>query len=207
MKNKKKMPVFFTKKYWVENWKTSLINLAIYFAVFIALSLVDLLTKEYIFNNRAKDLDITDHYAVYKSNFIIFWSIFHRGTTISLGLPDWTLHFVSVLIFLTTLTVTLFFKDKSFRWTVVAFAMVSAGAFGNMYDRIAHGGVRDIIHLPWANGGTFNFADAWLVLGGIASLLSIIIVTFWVLPQKHNKESNTQLNLNDYNEVNFESQT
>ncbi|MBN0970703.1 signal peptidase II [Mycoplasma phocoeninasale] len=207
MKNKIKIPVFFTRKYWVENWKTSLINLGIYLAVFTALTLVDLLTKQFIFNNRAMELDVTNHYEVYRSNFIIFHSIFHRGTTISIGLPGWALDFVSVLIILSTLTITLFFKDKNFRWTVAAFAMVAAGAFGNMYDRVTFGGVRDIIHLPWANAGTFNFADAWLVFGGISSLVSIIIVTFWVLPKKNNKESNTKLNLEDFNEVNFESTT
>ncbi|TPR53687.1 signal peptidase II [Metamycoplasma neophronis] len=169
-----KRPEFFTKEYWKNNWKIILINLAIYLSVFIAGSLIDLLTKKYIYHTGYQGS--SPEYVVYSSGFIRFWSVFHAGTTIELGLGNVGLHIISILIMAGTLFITLFFKDKGYRWTIAALALVSAGSFGNMYDRFAFGGVRDIINLPWANYGTFNFADMWLVLGAIAALLSIIIL-------------------------------
>ena len=45
-----------------------------------------------------------------------------------------------------------------------------------MIDRFAfQGHVRDIIFLPWANRGTFNFADVDALTGTIIALVTLIV--------------------------------
>lgn len=52
----------------------------------------------------------------------------------------------------------------------VAFALITAGALGNILDRLFRGYVVDFAHLRgWP---VFNMADAWLVLG---ALLMIVV--------------------------------
>ena len=66
-------------------------------------------------------------------------------------------------------------------FTQLVFAAIVAGALGNLYDRLAFGGVRDMFHMlpgvplpfgwKWGNGTTdiypwiFNAADVFLVVG------------------------------------------
>lgn len=47
-------------------------------------------------------------------------------------------------------------------------ALVLGGAIGNLYDRLAHGGVTDFIDLYWRtwHWPTFNLADTAITIGG-----------------------------------------
>jgi signal peptidase II len=51
----------------------------------------------------------------------------------------------------------------------VAVAVISAGAAGNYWDRVAHGYVIDFVHV--ARWPVFNLADVYITLGGLALLL------------------------------------
>ncbi|PZW01599.1 signal peptidase II [Metamycoplasma auris] len=173
--NEAKKVKYFSKEYWKLNWKFILIDLAIFISVFLFFLMIDLVTKERIFKWEDKTKLIVDHKPVYESSFITFKSILHQGTT--LGFQENNLgflHFISFLIFFGALFAVTFIRDKKLIYITVFLAIVSAGAFGNMIDRFLFAGVRDIINLPWVNQGVFNFADVWLVLGGIGILVAII---------------------------------
>ncbi|WP_369085688.1 signal peptidase II [Metamycoplasma spumans] len=204
-KSNKKKPEIFTKEYWSKQWKNALINLAIYFSVLIAGILLDLLTKHFIYKEGYTGSS-PDH-IVYESSFIRLWSVFHAGTTLEIGLTMTGLHIVSILIILATMVITLFFRDKRYRWTVASIALVASGAFGNMYDRFAYGGVRDIINLPWANKGTFNIADTWLVFGAVTAFLSIAIISLinWYQSKKNKTEDTTSKNEKVDEDIEFNS--
>lgn len=88
------------------------------------------------------------------------------------------------------------------RATHFALAAILAGAMGNLYDRIAHGGVRDMllllpdVKLPWGlrwPGGLdevypwiFNLADVFLLVG----IALIVIRSF--LPSHHPQDPEPQ---------------
>jgi len=78
-------------------------------------------------------------------------------------------------------------------------AMVLAGALGNLYDRLVHGAVRDMLHLfpglslpfgwTWPGGNpelypwVFNLADVYLTVG----IALIVLRSLW--PRRHAAES------------------
>ena len=60
--------------------------------------------------------------------------------------------------------------------------MILAGALGNLVDRIAFGEVRDFVWLVIVNAYC-NFADFWIVIGGIMAILDMLFFNEWaVLP-------------------------
>lgn len=86
------------------------------------------------------------------------------------------------------------------RCTHVGLALILAGALGNLFDRVAFGGVRDMLHmlpgvelpfgLHWPGGGTecypwiFNVADVELI-AGVGLLL---VVSFFAKPAPAEKK-------------------
>ncbi|TPI01841.1 signal peptidase II [Mycoplasma struthionis] len=194
-KNKNFFTRMFGKEYWKAHWKSALINFSIYASIFIATVLIDLLTKNAWFIKGYRKEIPSDPY--YVSSFVRIWSVFHAGTTINLGLNNAMLHVVSIVIILATLIASLFIEDKKYRFVIAALAFIAGGSFGNMYDRFAFGGVRDIINLPWSNRGTFNFADLWLVIG---SILAVLLVAIFVLISviKSKKEAKNRELENEY---------
>jgi signal peptidase II len=65
------------------------------------------------------------------------------------------------------------------RAMLVGFGMIAGGAFGNLYDRLTYRVVRDFIDIRVEEWGfqwhTFNFADTWVVSGGILIALAVIL--------------------------------
>ena len=63
-----------------------------------------------------------------------------------------------------------------------ALAMISAGALGNLVDRLAFGYVRDFV---WMNlFGSYaccNFADFWIVLGVILAIIDVLFINDWAV--------------------------
>ncbi|ENY68828.1 Lipoprotein signal peptidase [Metamycoplasma auris 15026] len=180
---------YFSKEYWKINWKFILINLAIFFCVFLFFLMIDLVTKETIFKWADKSRLFVDSKWEAGGKFVTFRSVLHEGTT--LGFLETNLgflHFISFMIFFGAIFAVTFIKDKKLIYVTVFLAIVSAGAFGNMIDRFLFKGVRDIINLPWVNQGVFNFADVWLVLGGVGILVAIILeATFGYFKSKKAK--------------------
>ncbi|WP_045434131.1 signal peptidase II [Metamycoplasma canadense] len=183
---------YFSKEYWKQYWKKIVINLTIFFLVFLFLLAIDLITKEFIFKWENKEKKIVNTDYEIGNSFIIFKSVLHKGTTIGLFETNLTiLHIISFFIIFASLWATTFIKEKKSIIIVCFLAMVSAGSLGNMIDRFLFLGVRDIINLPWANKGVFNFADIWLVLGGVGTVVSITIINL-VNYFKTKKQNNNQ---------------
>lgn len=58
-------------------------------------------------------------------------------------------------------------------WQRVALALVTAGALGNLLDRLGHCSVTDfLLFQPGVALFVFNVADVWITIGVIALVLS-----------------------------------
>lgn len=86
--------------------------------------------------------------------------------------------FIGVSVIAVGVIVVLFARSRADAWVRhVAYALILAGALGNLYDRVRFAAVRDMLHLfpgtglwPWI----FNVADAVLMIGvGL-----ILLITF-----------------------------
>ena len=99
--------------------------------------------------------------------------------------------FIGVALLAVGAILTVFWRSRgASRWFGAALAMVLAGAIGNLYDRIVHGVVRDMlflfpdVNLPfgwhWPGGSRevypwiFNIADAALDVGVLLIVVQLI---------------------------------
>jgi signal peptidase II len=83
---------------------------------------------------------------------------------------------LSALAILAILIILIRTEDRSVLF-LVAMGLVSAGAVGNLWDRLMLGGVRDFLDFyVWdMHWPTFNLADSWICIGvGILVLLEIL---------------------------------
>jgi signal peptidase II len=110
----------------------------------------------------------------YAENRAIAFSMFHE-------LPD---HVRTPLIF--SLAGTALLALSSLAWgmrkqgmlRLLPFALILAGAIGNLQDRIAHGYVVDFIHVHWQESWSFpifNLADSLITVGTILLLLQTFL--------------------------------
>lgn len=88
---------------------------------------------------------------------------------------------VTVIMILVIIAAFLLFPNR-FKVLKFAFAMILAGAIGNLVDRIAFGEVRDFV---WLNmiftDACCNFADFWIVLGAILALIDVLFLNEFAL--------------------------
>ena len=183
----------FNKHHFLENKKSIIINLAIFFGVILILTLIDQLTKTFLFS-WADQPDSDGKWqgdGVIKGDYVLFGikSVANYGVTLFGGLfPTWVLHVFSVFIFILCSSFALYSHDKLL---IFAIAFTFAGTLGNFLDRaMFDGAVKDIIFIPWLQSfnfvsGVFNFADMWLFVGSIIAVAYIILLG--VRHYKHNK--------------------
>ncbi|UUM20019.1 MULTISPECIES: signal peptidase II [unclassified Mycoplasma] len=186
-------------------------NFGIFLGVFVALLLIDQITKTFLF----------DHGDVFKMNakgeipllfpdgsvrfvrpesinpaspnewtnwkIIGFRSVWHHGVTI-LPNPNFKIiQAISVLIVILGLVLP-FFTSKKSRMTFICLGIIASGAFGNALDRFLFlNHVKDIFYLPWADKGTFNFADVCIILGMII-LIVYLFISFIIDVFKESKQ-------------------
>ncbi len=148
---------------------------------FVGLCL-DLWTKHLAFEHLALWMDGRFHGTRNALQFIPGWLHFevttNRGAVFGLGQGQRSLFLavsVGAIVFLTCL----FANSRRQRLYQFVLGMLLAGVLGNMYDRIAFGYVRDMIHalpqwpalFPWI----FNVADV-LLCTGVALLLAMSVL-------------------------------
>ncbi len=99
---------------------------------------------------------------------------------------EWGRVFFIILTFLMLAAMIFVFLILPERFVILklAIAMISAGALGNLIDRLAFGYVRDFV---WVNmlfsEACCNFADFWIVFGVILALIDVLFLNEWaVLP-------------------------
>ena len=117
-------------------------------------------------------------------------AVANQGAAMGLGQGlRWV--FVLVSVVAVGVLMTFYVRSRGRPWYQVTLAMLLAGVLGNLYDRVVHGYVRDMLHaLPgvtWADmfGGpakevfpwVFNVADVYLCVG-------VAIVFVWSLLAK-----------------------
>lgn len=176
-------------KYVKNNKKQILVNYLIFIVLFVILLLVDQLTKTFIFvhgdvhNLNENGLVYVNGYwsnpesINYKSiiNYGIFGirSIWHRGVTFLPSTFSITIiQIISILIFIFCLFVPLMINKK----LTVFICFIASGDFGNMLDRfIFNEYVKDIFYFPWIDKGTFNLADAWVMIGAVLIFVYLVI--------------------------------
>ena len=172
---KNKINTFFEniKIYLENNKKQIIINYIIFGALLFVLLLIDLLTKQFLFEWDSAGEGGSGN-TLWESWFIGFRSIHNRGLTAFGGLlPIPLIHFLNFIIIFVCLGFLVFLKSPSF---VVAVTFICAGTLGNMIDRFAFDFVRDIVFIPWISyNSTFNFADVDAGIGAIIAVVSLIV--------------------------------
>lgn len=106
----------------------------------------------------------------YSQNTGAAWSIF-SGNVVILAIVSSI--FVAILIVFSHK-----FKEKNAFYSV-SYALIIAGAFGNLFDRIVFGYVRDFIKadfITFTDFPIFNLADSFLVLGVVMFSIFVIFV-------------------------------
>ena len=111
--------------------------------------------------------------------FIDLLLIYNSG--IAFGIFDNGSVFVSYILLIVTLLISLYLIwmiiNESEVYKKIALSIITAGAFGNILDRINDGQVTDFLHLEILNFSffIFNFADAFITIGAILIIYFEII--------------------------------
>ena len=95
------------------------------------------------------------------------WSILSNHTLF--------LTILSALLVVAMIFLAIKFRPKDWVFAI-GFALVFAGAFGNLVDRVFFGAVRDFICLEFINFPIFNFADVFLTIGAIMLAIWLIFL-------------------------------
>ena len=158
-----------------------------YLLIAAALIALDQLTKVWAVNTFALDgpsvpIGLGFHFT-YTRNIGAAFGILQRGPTATL-----LLGVLSAVVALGILVYLIRRARTLSRLQVAAFALILAGAVGNMIDRFALGYVRDFIHFyltqPEFNFPVFNVADSCVVIG--AGLL--ILSSFFQRPERETRQ-------------------
>ena len=107
------------------------------------------------------------------------------GFAILVGLDQWTKGLVVQSFFLIAVLVLgavayLIYKmpsDGKYRPLAVCLMMISAGAVGNMIDRVSQGYVVDFLYFKLINFPIFNVADCYVTIG--AACLVFLIMFYY----------------------------
>lgn len=67
-------------------------------------------------------------------------------------------------------------KGKPFNYIRISMLFITAGAIGNLIDRVLLGYVIDFLHITFINFPVFNIADIYVVMGTIS--YSILLIFF-----------------------------
>jgi signal peptidase II len=113
----------------------------------------------------------------------------NQGAVFGLGAGGRWFFVLVTLIAVVVITMMFWRSPPDRRWLHTALALILAGALGNLYDRLVHGVVRDMLYLfpgatlpfgwEWPNGSgevypwIFNLADVALVGGVLMILLTL----------------------------------
>ena len=144
-------------------------GLVVFASVVVGLLLIDILSK--FFTDGVSNVTIIPKVVSFDSHYNtgIAWGwLSNRGV--------WLIVMISLLT--VGAVAAWWFLGRKKVFGNVAFAFFIAGAVGNLYDRIAHGHVRDFIVLDfWPNFAIFNFADICLSIGTVLLIIYFIFFT------------------------------
>ena len=184
MKNDFKVAVKDKKR-----WLICGIELLIAFVLIV----VDLLLKKYLWTYCDNNGDVIVIDGVFS-----FTSVKNTGASFGI-FGDSTLALTVVSLVCSAILIFFIFYSYPRRnlWLRSALVMVTAGAIGNVYDRLALGYVRDFVHFEIRSIGfdfpVWNFADTCLTVGTV--LLIIYIIFFYSKEEEAKREEREKLRL------------
>ena len=147
-------------------------------AAFVVLVLIDLLTK--IFEEKAGWA-----FTVIPKLIKVTSGSRNPGCAFSfLADAAWGQTFLIVMTFimLAVLIAVFIFLPEKYIILKVALSLVTAGAVGNLVDRIAFREVRDFVDINmFGNWVSCNFADFWIVFGTIIAIIDILFLNEFAL--------------------------
>jgi signal peptidase II len=97
---------------------------------------------------------------------------------------SWGQAFLIAMTFFMLILLIGFFIVLPERFTLlkIAVTLISAGAIGNLIDRIAYNEVRDFVGINMlGNMVSCNFADFWIVFGTIIAIIDLLFINEWAL--------------------------
>lgn len=127
---------------------------------------VDLITKT-VFTNQTLPVIDGALSIFFTWNTGAGWSILSNHTLF--------LTILSAILVVAMIFLAIKFKPKDWVFAI-GFALVFAGALGNLVDRVFFGAVRDFICLEFINFPIFNFADVFLTIGAIMLAIWLIFL-------------------------------
>lgn len=145
------------------------IRFAVMCAVIVAVLVLDLVTK-YVF-----DATLTDTVSIIPGLFN-FKMVHNYGAAWGMLAGKQVFLIVLSFVFL-AIFVFYYIKEKNKTWLLnITFGFLIAGCFGNLYDRLVFGYVRDFIQFDfWKSFPVFNFADVALCVGVVLFVIYLIV--------------------------------
>ena len=164
--------------------KNLLVSVLLPSLIFVAILLLDLLTKHFIINlipNEGDSMDVIP-------GFINFVHVQNSGAAwgVLAGRPVFLI-IVSIIIMAIYLAFYIMrtkkHKGKIHACLAVSAGLIAGGCLGNLIDRIAFGYVRDFINFEFMDFPVFNFADVALTFG----IIIMIIYFFFIYSKEEEK--------------------
>ena len=196
-----KIKAFFKKTFTKENMKKFFFS----FVWLIALVFVlDIVSKWIVIKHfGAENAGYSGRVEVIKNFFYIIFTT-NEGAAWSLGSSSRVLWIIISVVLTAGLSAYYIKKMKTMgKWMRAAFALMIAGAFGNLIDRcfywestVGFSGVVDWLdfYLPTGEFPTFNIADSALVIGvGILIVLLIIELIQDAMKKSENEEAQLKM--------------
>lgn len=143
---------------------------------------LDLLLKHFVYGHCATQGDIPIIKGVIRFTAV-------RNTGASFGiLRDKTLALTIISLISAILLVLFIFYSypRKNKWLRAALVMITAGAFGNVIDRLHFGYVRDFVYFELIDFAVFNFADNCLCIG--VGVLIVYIIFFYTKEEEELKK-------------------
>jgi lipoprotein signal peptidase len=127
--------------------------------IFVGLLALDQVTKWWAVNHVAPEANVDFGFSL----------VYNRVLLFNISLPQWAIYILTFCIL--ALGVYLVLKNKMWEQKIhlVGFALILAGAIGNLIDRLHYGAVVDFIKVYW--WPNFNLADVFIV--------SAVVILAW----------------------------
>lgn len=143
--------------------KTSILLM---FSLILFILILDLLSKNFVEGINK----------IFIPNFLSF--LYSRNTGAAWGLLESSGSLLIIISIIAIILINIYavFEKNNNKLLYISLGFVLGGAWGNLFDRIVFGYVRDFIRFEFIDFPTFNLADASLTVGVILLIVSYIII-------------------------------
>ncbi|MCQ2751545.1 MAG: signal peptidase II [Coriobacteriales bacterium] len=145
-------------------------SISLYATVSILLILADRATKLWAVNN--VDSVTLKAFVDGLASFIL---VKNEGAAFGMGAGRHTLFITIAVVVIVIIVVWLLVKRHHGLLEVLSLSLISAGAIGNVIDRIQYGYVVDFIKFDFINFPVFNFADICVCVGVFLFIIAMIL--------------------------------